>query len=178
MLKSKKLVIVFLVFIFMMPGVCAYWFYQHPDWLGGTATNKGQLLTPPVLVEALPKTAKWGLLVWNPGRCGQACRQQLNKITQIRLALGRRFYDVNLWLITNDKAILKDGKTTALMHQQGVRPVILPTAILAKLPILTKKLRVFIVSPDNYLILNYQVAANSADIYTDLQRVMNLQRSL
>ncbi len=178
MLKSKKRVIIFLVFIFMMPGVCAYWFYQHPNWLMGQATNKGQLLTPPVLVEALPKTAKWSLVVWNPGRCGRLCQQQLNKITRIRLALGRRFYDVNLWLLTNDKATLRLETTANLLHQQGIRPLFLSTKNRAKLPILGKKSQVFMVSPDNYLVLSYQLATNPADIYSDLQRVMNLQRSL
>lgn len=179
MLKYKKLVIVFLVLIFMMPGVCAYWFYQHPGWFAASATtNKGQLLTPPVLVAAIPKTTKWGLLVWNPGRCGQACRQQLNKITQIRLALGRRFYDVNLWLITNNGATLGVAKTADLLHKQGISPVILPATTVLKLPILGDKPQVFIVNPDNYLILSYQLAVNPADIYSDLQQVMNLQRSL
>ena len=178
MLKSKKWVIIFLVLIFMMPGVSALWLYQHSNWLGGKETNKGRLLTPPVLVDALPKTIKWGLLVWSPGRCGQSCWRQLDKITRIRLALGRQFYTVDLWVITNHKTGLDAVKTAHLIHQQGIRSVILPATIGVKLPILGNKPQVFIVNPDNFLILSYQLTADPADIYSDLQRVMNLQRSL
>ena len=155
-----------------------FWLYQHSDWLGGAETNRGRLLTPPVLVDALPKTTKWGLLVWNPGRCGPSCRRQLNKITRIRLALGRRFYNVNLWVMTHNKTSFDAPKTVGLIHQQGIQPVILPATMGAKLPILGDTPSVFIVNPDNFLILSYQLAVDPADIYSDLQRVMNLQRSL
>ena len=178
MLKSKKLIIVFLVLIFMMPGVCAYWFYEHPNWLSQASTNKGQLLTPPVLVQALPKSAKWGIALWNPGPCGDTCLQQLNKITRIRLALGRRFYDVRLWLITTEDAGIHGAPPVDLLQKQGITSVILSTKNLEKLPLLGSNPRVFLVNPKNYLILSYQLAANPADIYTDLQRIMNLQRSL
>ena|SRR3990167_6573305 len=178
MLKSKKLVIVFLVFIFMMPGVCAYWFYQHPNWLSGAATNKGQLLTPPVLVKALPETDKWGLLLWSPYQCTQVCQQQLTKLTQIRLALGRRFYHVNLWLLTNHARVLSEAKQTDRLRQKGIHAMILPVAIAQKRSIFTNTPRVFIVNPDNYFILSYELTADPDDIYSDLQQVMKVQRSL
>ena len=175
MQKSKKQVLVLLVLIFTMPGMCAYWFYKHPTWLAGKGTNKGQLLTPPVLIHRLPQTSKWGVLLWNEGPCENACWQQLHKITQIRLALGRRFYNVNLWFLTDDAKILALPKATDLLHKQRISSLLVKRE--AGVELLGKQSRVFIVSPQNYLVLTYPFEVNSADIYEDLQRVMNLQRN-
>ena len=173
LLKSKRMTLVLLLVIFMLPGLCAYWLYQHPNWLSPVTTNKGRLLVPPVLLSSLPKTSKWGVLLWNPGRCTAVCRQQLNKITRIRLALGRRFYEVNLWLVTDNSKTVRMSKTNNLLKKQGITPLVVQQA-----PNGLHESQVLIVDKDNYLILSYPLEANPADIYTDLQRVMNLQRSL
>lgn len=233
MLKSKKLVFIFLVIIFVMPGVSAYWLYMHPDWLGGTPTNKGRLLTPPVLFSDLHNKPKWALLLWNPGQCQQSERcqhrfwQQLNKLTRIRLALGRRFYDVNLWYVTVDQYdllipeianLLKDQKINHLvLHQNGLHSTLATTSEVQanteyrtgvytsvdedsstvstkkftdavafrtksneknEFPMLGSQPQIFIVNPADYLMLSYSLTEDPADIFNDLQRVMNLQRSL
>jgi hypothetical protein len=173
MLKSKWVILVILVFIFLMPGVCAFWFYQHPTWLGAKTINKGRLLTPPVVLPQLPKTAKWGLLSWNPGPCGKECRGQLNKISRIRLALGRRLYEVNLWAATPSQNTLSRKSTVELLKAQGITPI-----VISQWPMEDHQSQLFIITPDNQLILRYSLEANPADVYSDLQRVMNLQRNL
>ena len=120
LLKSKRITLVLLLVIFMLPGLCAYWLYEHPHWLSPVTTNKGRLLTPPVLLSQLPKTSRWGLLLWNPGRCSAVCQQQLNKITRIRLALGRRFYEVNLWLVTDNSKPIQATKIEHVLKKQGI----------------------------------------------------------
>lgn len=162
-----------LVIIFLTPGIFAYLFYQHPNWLSGVTTNKGQLLKPPVYLAKFTKETKWGLLLWNPGLCLQNCRQQLNKMTRVRVALGRRFYDVQLWL-GSQKIVSSKMKT--LLDQQGIGAVQLKEADLQR--VLGDKSRLFMVNPEHYLILSYPLDANPADIYSDLQRVLNLQRTM
>ena len=173
LLKSKRITLVLLLVIFMLPGLCAYWLYEHPHGLSPVTTNKGRLLTPPVLLSQLPKTSRWGLLLWNPGRCSAVCQQQLNKITRIRLALGRRFYEVNLWLVTDNSKPIQATKIEHVLKKQGITPLVVQQA-----PNGLSESQVLIIDKDNYLILSYPLEANPADIYSDLQRVMNSQRSL
>ena len=174
-MKSKQLLFVILLLIFILPGLSAYWLYQHPNWLSGATSNKGHLLAPPVFLKTLPKTSKWGLLVWNPGPCEKTCQEYLTTIKQIRLALGRRFYEVNLWLGTQTKTNFLFPKTMRLLQMQGITPWVVNTR---ELSVLGNKPQLFIVDPKNYLVLSYSATVNPAHIYSDLQRIMNLQRSL
>src|SRR5690606_23910729 len=100
MLQRKKLFISLLILIFLAPGFAALILYKNPHWLGSVTTNRGRFLSPPV---ALPleqaATKKWGLILWQPQTCKKICRQELDRLARIRLALGRRLYGVSQYLL-------------------------------------------------------------------------------
>lgn len=164
-----------LAIIFMAPGLLALWVYQHPEWLRGSTVNKGQLLTPPVPLRALqtrPNT--WGLVFWSPKGCGaSSCLTHLDKLARIRLALGRRLYGVDQWLVMGEGADQLSDHEKNLLKEGDFRIAQLPTEDSAKLSDLTPSPRFFIISPERYLVLGYDLDAKSEDIFKDLKLLLN-----
>lgn len=176
--KNKQTIVLFiLALVFVAPGLAAYLFYQHPSWLNSKTTNKGQLLNPPVLFSALDnQQAKWRLLLWNPQSCHTTCLKQIDKLARIRLALGRRLYNVEQWVVIGQAAnAFPQGMINALTEQDIHY---WQAAAQPKLEsILGSQAQVFIVSPENYLVLTYPLSANSADIYHDLKQLTTDKKS-
>ncbi|MCE3044399.1 hypothetical protein [Legionella sp. 16cNR16C] len=164
--KSKNLVLYLLALLFIAPGVAAYLFFTHPQWLRAQATNKGNLLVPAVSVELANPKSKWQLVFWNPGVCEQACLSQLDKLGRIRLALGRHLYEVEEVLILPPGVKLSPEVAQLLqeqdMHYQNLSASKLPSSA-----------QVYIANPDKFLILSYSPAAKPADIYKDLKHLLN-----
>jgi hypothetical protein len=166
-------VILLLIAMFAAPGVAAYLFYQHPHWLGTSRTNKGVLLTPAVALDSLNSQSKWSLVLVKKQACRKNCLQQLDLLARVRLALGRKFYQVDERLILGDKALLLKKKQAAKIKKLGVQTTVLTAAEMAHLAKLPKNMAVFIVNPDNYFVLAYPAKANPDDVYNDLKLLMN-----
>lgn len=157
--------------IFVLPGVCAYWFYTHPTWLSQHTTNKGQLLTPPLLTQSLSNDDKWHLILWHPKTCHLACRQQLDKLSRIRLALGRRFYDVKLTLVTRDKPVKLSKQMTQILRTQHIQWISAAGDTDGFLKLVGGN-QILIANRQHYLILSYSLDTDSEDIFSDLQRLI------
>ena len=103
--RRNYIVLLLMLALFIAPGLSAYLFYNHLTWLGAAKTNKGELLNPPILLTKLGMDAKWRLILWSPTGCAQECIQQLDKLARIRLALGRRLYQVDSLLLLSGDAL-------------------------------------------------------------------------
>lgn len=173
MTKRNYVVLLLLALVFMAPGLTAYLYYKHPQWLGTATTNKGELLQPPVLLTAINSNEKWRLLLWNPDDCGVTCLNQLDKLARIRLALGRRLYGVEQWLVLTDgsKALPKSLITS--LREQDIHIVHLSKEQRQSLASLKPEARVFIANPNSYLVLSYAPTANSQDIFHDLKQLLS-----
>ncbi|MFC3909226.1 hypothetical protein ACFORL_09095 [Legionella dresdenensis] len=157
-----------LALVFAAPGIAAWLFYTHPQWLTATATNKGTLINPPQHLVELAGKSKWRLILWNPGPCEESCKSQLDKLARIRLALGRRLYDINQALATGTdqqlpvdlmKQLNEMGINVLFLHQENYTS-------------LNNSPRVFIANPDNYLVLSYSVDAKPGDIFHDIKLLL------
>src|SRR3990167_3209502 len=142
--RKKITIILCLGLIFAAPGIMAYLVYAYPSWLSLSRTNKGHLVSPRLITAlqaAKPHTeiSKWGIILFYPGECDIECLQELDRLNQIRLALGRKYYAIDLWLLNFQRVI---GKL--------VKP------------------QIWITTPTNYLILKYDLTAKSDDIFHDL----------
>ncbi len=51
--RRNYFILLILGFVFAAPGISAYFFYTHPQWLGAATTNKGVFLDPPVPLVVL-----------------------------------------------------------------------------------------------------------------------------
>lgn len=170
---TKFNLLLILALLFAAPGISAYFFYKHPDLLGSSRVNKGTLLNPPFLLNGLDKSTKWRLILWSPTGCSDLCMKQLDQLARVRLAMGRKLYQVELWLILGDKAPAMDDQTQALLDKEDFHIVQSSTASTINLSVLTTKAQLFIANPDNYVILSYLPKANPEDIYKDLKLLLN-----
>jgi len=170
---KKYYTLLLLAVLFAAPGLVAWFLYQHPTMVGVSKVNKGILLTPPVSLHAFNNEHKWRLVLWAPKGCGTHCLQSLDKIARIRLALGRKLYSVDQWLLLGHKAPLVSSKTNAFLKEGDFHFSILSEKQTNQLTKLPAENKLFIASPDNYLILAYTLRANSEDVYKDLKLLLN-----
>lgn len=164
----NSMVLILLALVFTLPGLAAVAFFKHPQWLGTTAVNRGELLSAPQQVSGLPDSSKWRLVLWQPKACNKDCRQQLDKLARIRLALGRRLYEV-------DEYLLSPQGIEAVPHQwqDVLRDQTIHVARQNPGGLLGEHARIFIASPDAHLILAYALNGKPDDIFHDLKRLLS-----
>ena len=166
------IILLVLIFLFAAPGLSAYWLYFHPQWLDKKTTNKGALLNPPVLLSSLEQRNKWHLVLWNPSACEASCLAQLDKLRRIRLALGRRLYDVDLTLVLSAESPALSEARTIMLDKQGFFVTTLPLKESMQLSALYKKPELFISNPENYLVLSYSDIAPPDDLFHDIKLLL------
>lgn len=174
MIKRNYFILLLLALLFAAPGLTAYLYYLHPQWLGATTTNKGELLTPPVLLtKVLSEKSKWRLIFWNPNNCEVACLQDLDRLARVRLALGRRLYEVEQWLVSAEGDQQMSMALTNTLQGQDIHVLRLSKNDRADLPVLKDEPEIFIANPDGYLVLAYPASAKPEDIYHDIKQLLN-----
>ena len=171
--RRHYVILLLLVFLFAAPGLSAYFLYFHPQWLSSTTTNKGELLNPPVLLTELGKHSKWQLVLWSPGTCEKSCMEQMDKLARVRLALGRRLYEVDLSLLQGaDAGPTNAGSATNTLQEPGVSMVRLSNNESVRLSGLYKNPTLFIANPEHYLVLVYPVTAKADDLFHDIKLLL------
>lgn len=170
---TRYMTLILLAMIFVAPGLSAYFFYTHPQWLNASRVNKGTLLTPPIPLKALNESSKWRLVLWSPKGCKEACIKQLDKLARVRLALGRKLYQVELWLLTGDEADEINQSAHVLIKQADFQVGVLKLEPETGNDLLSNKAKLLIVNPDRYAILSYLSETDPDDIYKDLKLLLS-----
>lgn len=170
-MKKNKFILLILAFIFFAPSIAAYLFYQHPNWRAAQTVNKGKLLHPPETLT-LFEGEKWHLFLFSPEVCSQACFKELSQLTQLRLALGRRYYNVDLSLITLDSRSDLNKKTRQLMKKNDVHWIKLNPENQNTPLLLQYGASTFIATPQQRLILQYTSPARLEEVYHDLKHLL------
>lgn len=170
--RHHYVVLLFLGLLFAAPGIAAYFFYLHPSWLNSVTTNKGTLLTPPVLLTHSAGHSKWRLVLWSPNACEANCIEELDKLARIRLALGRHLYKVDSQLVIDAGAPLIPELLMNAMKEKDIQLIKLTQDEREKMPMLDDHLAIFIVNPNDYLVLAYQPTAKPGDIFHDLKQLV------
>lgn len=167
------IILLALLVLFITPGLSAYLFYFHPQWLSPVTTNKGRLLNPALLVPELKSSdKKWQFVLWSPVACDALCLQQLDQLVRVRLALGRRLYDVNLVVLMPQTAPTLNASTAQLFKKYGLSERRLSINAINS-PILEyNKAHFFIANPDNYLILAYETTSQPDDLFHDMKLLL------
>lgn len=176
-LVNKYSILMGLILMFAAPGIAAYLFYQHPTWLGANKVNKGTLLNPPLASNVFSGKNKWRIVYVNTGLCGQSCLNQLEILARLRLALGRRLYQVDEWLLLDTNTSSIDPKTEHMLQEQDVHVAKLSTAETLFTALNAATARIFIVNPDGFFVLSYRLGVNPDDIYRDLKLLLNTSES-
>ena len=120
----------------------------------------------------LPISPKWQMLLWSPNACEQSCKVELDKLARIRLALGRHLYEVEPKLLLGPDASQLSEKLVNVLHDQGIHIRKLSVSERARMTILREKLAIFIVDPDDYLVLSYEASVKPEDIFHDIKQLL------
>ncbi len=169
-MRRYSITLLLLVFLFATPGLSAYFLYFHPHWLSSATTNKGQFLKPPVLLDGLGASSKWRLVLWSPTACEKACLAQLDKLQRVRLALGRRLYDVDLNLLQPANA--SPLKMVKMLQEPGIAVMTLSADESTRLLALYKQPELFIANQEHYLVLAYSLTAKPDDVFHDIKLLL------
>ena len=162
-----------LVLLFAAPGLTAYFLYFHPQWLSTTTTNKGQFVNPPVQIASLQnKPDKWQFVLWQTDACEMACMKQMDQLARVRLALGRRLYDVDLTLMLSEQATPLSQPEQQALVAQGVQVIQLSATETKQLISVYNKPMFFIANPDQFLVLAYLTTSQPNDLFHDIKQLL------
>ncbi len=192
-LRRQRLKLLLIFFLFALPLLTAVIWHANIDrWRPGTITNHGQLIVParplaPFDMPGLDGThitqdflrGKWTLITISAAACDKACRGNLYKMRQARLALNEKMDRVQRLWVLSDAAqatpsagllsehpglvVAKPG-TAELEHfmtqfQQAGEPV-------------AGQDRIYLVDPLGNLMMRYPADADPGGILKDLQRLL------
>lgn len=166
---KNKYILGLLVLLFIAPGLLAYLYYLNPNWITGTH-NKGHFLNP---AESFPvfSDQKWRLIYWTKNGCEQTCIRHLDELQRLRLALGRRYYEVDLWLLQPKEIASSTKMLPAMLQQHHIQ--VLQITPQQYTPLLQKDAEaILIANPTQYLVLAYQPNAPLDDIFHDIKHLL------
>lgn len=150
----------------------AYWL----DWAPGGASNYGELVAPPLPLEAAPFTAlrgKWVLVSFDAPACDAYCEKKLYFMRQLRRAVGKEQERVErLWLLEGE------GKPRAelLAAIEGTR-VERNDALRARFPAAGDATgHIYLVDPLGNLMLRFPRDPDPSKMLKDLQRLLKVSR--
>lgn len=170
----RSMLILFILLVcFAAPGFFAYLFFKHPNWLGDTTTNHGELLKPPVLLSELGNARKWRLVYLSPDACDTMCLDNLDKLSRIRLALGRHFYDVDLYLVLENKHGNLSLALQNILKEKNIHVIQLSDNFKPDSPLFKPQASIFIANPTDYLVLKYQLTDEPDSIYQDIKQLLS-----
>ncbi|MDP3704753.1 MAG: hypothetical protein Q8R24_02435 [Legionellaceae bacterium] len=188
-LRRHSIVLMAMVILFAAPGLFAYVFFHHPTWLGASPTNRGVLLTPPSLLTSMDQSKKWRLILWNPRAladkpvgaekntpriaCDSKCMHHMDELARVRLALGRRLYHVDTYLVLDENVTPLSAAELNVLRDQDSHVLVLSAHDQSDRMILGKKPAIYVVSPENYVILKYAMVSQPDDIFHDIKQLVN-----
>lgn len=164
MLKSSRdyLILLLLAGLFLIPAPVAYWCYLHPEIFGKQLTNEGELLRPAFQVPLFERMDKklWRIVLIQSNSCDVHCVEDLQRLAKVRLAFGRRAYQLQVILATQQSV-----EAQALLDEIGI-------AVLQPIPSELQRFKVALVNPDGFAVLSYDNAAPADALFHDLKKLL------
>lgn len=183
---SARWVVLALLLSFTVPFVIGQLAYDH-HWIGGAATNKGELLTPPIELrkqfaaeQQVDLSGRWWVSYVLPATCDFSCAQTLQTLPRLQATLGRERDRVGLLLIRTE------GSADVALPQPSsdVRVLSLTSQQLAGIGLTRSALSPwFIMDPLGWVMLRYQPPQTHAEsllraqlLLDDLQKLLKASR--
>ena len=184
-----------LVALFALPPIAAWLFYFNPQWLPQGRSNHGELIDPPIEMQAFAlqtpqgEAFDWGLLRdrWSmtllaEGRCDEHCIEQLIKVRQIRRALGanRQRIERLLMLLPDSAGKLQQPSLAGL---EGTRVAVAAAADAASIraalpaaPAIENSL--FVIDPrGNLMMVHDMTRITPKEVLQDLEKLLKASQS-
>lgn len=167
MKKSSKILVFFsLVILFALPGFFAWFFYSHQNLLSLSTTNKGTLITPKLL-QTKSTEDKWRIVLWQKNSCTEYCKNLIENLAKLRLALGRRLYNTELVILSDEKI---PDEFAAMLRENDI----LFNVDLNKTDkeLLGNESKIYLQNPQGYLILQYATTSDLKDVHHDIKHLL------
>lgn len=180
MKKRNKFILIVLAVIFLSPILVTKYLYdkyavQIPKVMG--TVNKGFLIQPAINIETVLVNVRDAELIkghWyfilitrNPmGPQNPIVAPLLNKISRVRLALGKDYSQTNVLLASTNPGTMAGG-TLASGYL-----TLTPVGVDRLLGYVGTEQSIFIMDPRGFIVLAYPSAIDSQSIYKDLTRLM------
>ena len=175
--------ILLLASVFILPVLLAKLALDN-DWFNQAATNKGELISPPVDMSVLQVTQqepKWKLLYVLPEVCAIECENALYSIAQVYSALGKDSDRAEVVVIIHEKS--NSAQLLLLKEKRNIR---LFNTNLKSLQQVFKENStdgIYVADTLDNVILRYplqldrqQAILHSRDILADMRKVLKLSR--
>lgn len=172
-MQQRRIVILLLVMIFMLPLFGAYWLHRHPAVLGLERTTnyghwvKAKIFLPPSVHTARP----WKLIFWHPNTCDERCFEHLNQLAKLRLAMGRKLYQLDIGLYLDKQHRLSLQEVTN-MQQNDIDWAYAGSTEQATWNVHFGQYPIVLFSPEGQALLMYPEDFNAKKMYNDLQRLI------
>ena len=176
-MRQNKLVLFFLMLLFIAPGVFAYLFYMNPTWLAGATTNKGHFISPPQKLSVFGGKPMYRMVFWHKNTCDHECLLQLDKIARVRVALGRRYYSVESWLLQGDMAEALSPEARAALLTSDVHVKRLSAKESKRFNLLGDNPTIFIVDQNDYFILRFDSVSQPDELFHDIKHLLTTDKA-
>ena len=166
--------------LFATPIVASFIAYYSID--AKPTANFGELLLPPARVPSQPLDAlgggafvfadlsgKWAMVVSDSGECAAACREKLETMRQVRLALGRNGPRVERVFVVDDA---RRPDPVPLAEFEGTRIALTPKGVALPPGAGNDRAHVYLVDPNGNVMLRWPAGADRKRMLGDLQRLL------
>ncbi len=176
-----------LIFIILIPfgGLAlAAWMYFAGAFLPESRNHQGNMLTPPLNIEAFNgprfdiKTLnnEWGLVVVASGSCDKTCRDVLYKTRQAHVALNRNQTRISRFFVT--PTVGRDEEIVFSNFMKDQHPGV--TTLKGSMPSMDfttdESVRVFLVDPLGNVMLWYGQEHDGKQILKDMEKLLKASR--
>ena len=175
--RAKLLLIALLFALPIIASTITYHFFR-PAATG----NYGELLLPPARApaEAFGKpgggrfafgdvAGKWVLVAADSGVCGEACREKLVTLRQVRLALGRNAERVERVFVVDDT---RAPEPAGLAGFEGMHVALTPVGLRFPPGAANDRAHVYLVDPHGNVMMRWPAGADRKRMTKDLERLL------
>lgn len=169
--------------VFILPVLLAKLALDN-DWFNQAATNKGELLSPPVdmrVLQTSQREPRWKLVYVLPEVCTDDCENALYIIAQVRSALGKESDRAEVVVITHEKSNIT--QLALLQEKANIRLLGTDLKSLQQVFKDNSTEAIFVADTLDNVILRYslqtdkeQAILESRDILSDMRKVLKLSR--
>lgn len=192
--RGGRLTLLLLVLLFALPPLAGWLFYANPQWLPERQKNHGILISPPRSLSDLALRdsedapfdwnslkGHWTLVYHNRGSCGSGCQEQLERLRQIRRALGAERLHIERLLIQDRNE--HDNTPEATRHAAGARLLYLDASQreqferLFALPDGSRNPATYLIDPNGMLMMAHGEKQPAKEILQDLELLLKASRN-
>lgn len=175
--KRNLLIISLLIMAFALPIVVARYMYFHPAKFTLTKNNNGILLQSPISLEPLFPAqtygSGWKIFYAPKNCCDTTCKELAVNLNQMKNRFDNDESSVAIFMLQQGacEVTLGENVTPLLLNDQQNQGF--STALAAQLPPQDNTIEghIYLVNPDNNLIMYYPETSNTLGLLKDLQRL-------